>query len=119
LTGEERRPTAAIPEVTDTSFDADVLASERPVLVDFWAPWCGPCRVMDPVIEELAERHGDRISFARMDVDDNPETAARFDILSMPTLLVFEAGEVRRRLIGARPRRKLEEELAAWLGGAA
>ncbi len=104
-----------IAEVTDATFDAEVVRSDRPVVVDFWAPWCGPCRVMDPVLDDLAGAHGGRLKFTKVNVDDNEGVAARFEILSIPTLLVFDGGEVRRRLIGAVPRRRLEDELAGWL----
>jgi thioredoxin 1 len=109
----------AITEVSDATFQAEVLGSEMPVLVDFWAPWCGPCRVMDPVLKELSSEYGGRLRIVKMDVDENPDTAARFDVLSMPTFLLFERGEVRKRLIGALPRRRLEGELQSWLNGAA
>ena len=98
-------------EVTDATWDEQVLAAERPVVVDFWAPWCGPCRVMEPILDELAGERGD-IEFVKLNVDDNFKTAARYDILSIPTLLVFAGGEVKRTLIGTVNRAKLEHELA-------
>jgi thioredoxin 1 len=98
-------------EVTDSTWDEQVLAAGRPVVVDFWAPWCGPCRVMEPILDELAGERDD-VSFVKLNVDDNFETAARYDILSIPTLLVFAGGEVRRTLIGTVSRAKLEQELA-------
>ncbi|MCL4078363.1 thioredoxin [Coriobacteriia bacterium Es71-Z0120] len=104
-----------IKHVTDESFETDVLSSAKPVVLDFWAPWCGPCRMMEPVLEELAAEAADKIQVAKLNVDDNPKTAQRFDILSIPTLLVFKNGEVVKKLVGAMPKKRLVDELSAWL----
>jgi thioredoxin 1 len=102
-------------EVSDSTFRSEVEQAGRPVVVDFWAPWCTPCRVMEPILDELASQHGDRVAFMKLNVDENPETAGRLEVLSIPTLMVFEGGEVRKKLIGAVPRRRLEVELSSWL----
>jgi len=97
-------------EVTDSSFQADVIESETAVLVDFWAPWCGPCRVVAPVLEEIAdEREDPRI--AKLNVDENQQTAATFEVLSIPTLILFRNGQPVKKVIGAYPKKKLQAEL--------
>ncbi|HZO35336.1 MAG TPA: thioredoxin [Solirubrobacteraceae bacterium] len=98
-------------DVTDTSFQADVLEADTPILVDFWAPWCGPCRVVGPVLEEIAAEKGDALQVVKLNIDENPQTAAAFDVLSIPTMILFKGGQPVKRVVGAYPKRKLEAEL--------
>ncbi len=99
-----------LPDVTDTNFQSDVLDSGEPVLVDFWAPWCGPCRVVHPILEEMAGERDD-VKIVSLNIDDNQQTAAQFDVLSIPTLILFKDGAEAKRIVGARPKRSLEAEL--------
>jgi thioredoxin 1 len=103
--------TGKLPDVTDASFQAEVLDSEQPVLVDFWAPWCGPCRVVHPILEEIAAERQDELRIVSLNVDDNQQTAARYEVLSIPTLIVFRDGAEAKRVVGALPKRRLEAEL--------
>ena len=104
----------AIVDVTDSNFQAEVLESESAVLVDFWAPWCGPCRVIAPSLEEInAER--DDLRVVKLNVDENQQTAARYDVMSIPTLIVFKNGEPANRIIGALPKKRLVQELEPTL----
>jgi thioredoxin 1 len=101
-------------DVTDETFARDVLGAERPVVVDFWAPWCGPCKAVERVFSELEAEH-DGVVFARMNVDENPVVAARYSVLSLPTAIVFERGEPGSTVVGARSRGHYEREWARWL----
>jgi thioredoxin 1 len=101
----------AITEVTDNNFQAEVLEAETPVLVDFWAPWCGPCRIVHPVLEQIAQERGEDLKIVKLNVDENQETAMAFEILSIPTLILFKGGAVAKKVIGAYPKQKLEAEL--------
>jgi thioredoxin 1 len=97
-------------DVTDATFQAEVLEAEQAVLVDFWAPWCGPCRVVAPVLEEIAAERQD-LTIVKLNVDDNQQTAAKYEVLSIPTMILFKNGQVAKKIIGAYPKKRLEAEL--------
>jgi len=101
--------------VTDDTFATDVLDREKPVLVDFWAEWCGPCRQVSPVLEEIASEHADKIEIVKLNVDENPRVAAKYGITSIPTMSVYQAGEVVKTIVGARPKAMLLKDLDAFL----
>jgi thioredoxin 1 len=103
-------------EVTDETFAADVLGAAGPVLVDFWAPWCGPCKAVDRVLAELEAEHGGRVAFTKLNIDESPLRAAELGVLSIPTVMLFEGGEHRGTVVGARPRGHFERAFAPWLG---
>ncbi len=102
---------AAVNEVSDSNFQAEVLEADTPVLVDFWAPWCGPCRMVAPVLEEIAGEREGALKVVKLNVDDNQQTAARFEVLSIPTMILFKHGQVAAKVIGAMPKKRLEAEL--------
>ena len=105
----------ALKQTTDATFADDVLLSDKPVLVDFWAAWCGPCRKVAPILEEIAAQHGDKIEIVKLDTDANQDTAARYGVTSIPTLNVYVKGEVVKTIVGAHPKPKLLRELEEFI----
>lgn len=107
---------ADINTVTDSDFYSAVIENDKPVLVDFWAPWCGPCRMVAPVLEEIAKERGDDLQIVKLNIDENPQTATQFNVMSIPTMILFKDGDVAHRVIGALPKRRLDAELEPALG---
>jgi thioredoxin 1 len=103
-------------EITDANFEQEVLQSEQPVLIDFWAVWCGPCKIIAPVVEELAKEYDGKLKVGKMDVDNNPEASMRFGIRSIPTLMVFKGGKVVEQIIGAVPKKNLVDKVLPHIG---
>lgn len=106
------------PDVTDATFQSEVLEADLPVVVDFWAPWCGPCRMVAPVLEELAAEYAGRVKIVKLNSDENPEVTARYSVVSIPTLNFYVGGELARTVIGARPKQAIAKELDAVLAEA-
>ncbi|AXQ56049.1 thioredoxin [Streptomyces koyangensis] len=107
---------AELKSVTDTSFEKDVLKSDKPVLVDFWAAWCGPCRQIAPSLEAIAAEHGEQIEVVKLNIDENPETAAKYGVMSIPTLNVYQGGEVAKTIVGAKPKAAIVRDLDEFIG---
>jgi thioredoxin 1 len=106
---------SAARSVTDASFDTEVLKSSKPVLVDFWAEWCGPCRAVGPVLDQILAENGEKLDIVKLNVDENPQTAMAFKITSIPAMIVFQNGEAVKTIVGAKPKPALEHDLAAFI----
>ena len=101
--------------VTDANFTSDVLQSDKPVLVDFWAEWCGPCKMVAPVLEQISDEHGEKLTIAKLNVDENPATAAQYGITSIPTMAVFQGGQVVKQIVGAKPKGAILNDLIDYI----
>lgn len=101
--------------VTDANFTSDVLQSDKPVLVDFWAEWCGPCKMVAPVLEQISDEHGEKLTIAKLNVDENPATAAQYGITSIPTMAVFQGGQIVKQIVGAKPKVALLSDLNEFI----
>ena len=104
-----------IATLTDSTFDEEIGAADAPVIVDFWAEWCGPCKMIAPILEEIAGEQAGKVVIAKLNVDDNPDVARRYEVLSIPTLLVFQEGELRKRLVGAKGKAQLLQDLSEFI----
>ncbi len=102
---------ANVAEFTDKNFENEVLTSNEPVLVDFWAPWCGPCRMIAPVVEELAQDNAGSVKIGKLNIDDSPQTAQQYGVNSIPTLMIFQGGQVKKSIVGLKDKRELQQEL--------
>jgi len=104
-----------ISTLTDTTFDEEIGASSEAIVVDFWAEWCGPCKMITPILEEIASEHAGKVKIAKLNVDDNPDVTRRFEVMSIPTLIVFQDGQPVRRMIGAKGKGQLLQELSEFI----
>lgn len=100
----------SVKTLTDATFDAEIAAAEVPMIVDFWAPWCGPCRTVSPIIDQIAAEHAGKVTIGKLNVDDNPNTASKFGIMSIPTIMLFRDGKAAKKVIGSRPKADFERE---------
>lgn len=107
---------AAIMELTDANFDQEVLKSEQPVLIDFWAVWCGPCRALAPIVDEVAQSYSGKVKVVKMNVDENPGTPGRYGIRGIPTLLIFKGGQVKEQIVGYVPKETIEKAIDKHMG---